>query len=73
MGSLPTAYPEAQAPFMWWLGDTYAANVGAERSHRLLPLNTFQKHGIHWGGSSDYSVTPVAARYGLWASVDPAR
>jgi predicted amidohydrolase YtcJ len=64
------AYPEAQAPFMWWLGDTYAANFGPERSHRLLPLNTFLKHGIHWGGGSDYSVTPVAARYGLWASVE---
>jgi len=36
MGSLPTAYPEAQAPFMWWLGDTYAANVGAERSRRVM-------------------------------------
>jgi predicted amidohydrolase YtcJ len=64
------AYPEAQAPFMWWLGDTYAANFGPERSHRLLPLDTFLKHGIHWGGGSDYPITPVAARYGLWASVE---
>jgi predicted amidohydrolase YtcJ len=35
-----------------------------------LPLNTFLKHGIHWGGGSDYSVTPVAARFGLWASIE---
>jgi predicted amidohydrolase YtcJ len=69
-GKYDAAYPETQAPFMWWLGDTYAANFGPERSHRLLPLNTFLKHGIHWGGGSDYSVTPVAARFGLWASVE---
>lgn len=64
------AYPEVQAPFMWWIGDTYAANFGPERSRRLLPLNTFLKGGIRWGGGSDYPVTPLAARYGLWASVD---
>jgi hypothetical protein len=69
-GKYDAAYPETQAPFMWWLGDTYAANFGPERSHRLLPLNTFLKHGIHWGGGSDYSVTPVAARFGLWASIE---
>jgi predicted amidohydrolase YtcJ len=63
------AYPEAQAPFMWWIGDTYAGNFGPERSARLLPLNTFLKNGIRWGGGSDYPVTPLAARYGLWASV----
>jgi predicted amidohydrolase YtcJ len=62
-------YPEAQAPFMWWIGDTYAANFGPERSLRLVPLNTFARNGIRWGGGSDYSVTPLAARYGLWASV----
>ena len=69
-GKYDAAYPEAQAPFMWWIGDTYAGNFGPERSHRLLPLNTYLKQGIHWGGGSDYSVTPVAARYGLWASVE---
>jgi predicted amidohydrolase YtcJ len=64
------AYPEAQAPFMWWIGDTYAGNFGPERSSRLVPLKTFAKNGIRWGGGSDYPVTPVAARYGLWASVE---
>jgi hypothetical protein len=63
------AYPEAQAPFMWWIGDTYAGNFGPERSLRLVPLKTFLKSGIRWAGGSDYSVTPIAARYGLWASV----
>ena len=47
-------YPEAQAPFMWWIGDTYAGNFGPERSLRLVPLNTFLKNGIRWGGGSDY-------------------
>jgi predicted amidohydrolase YtcJ len=64
------AYPEVQAPFMWWIGDTYAGNFGAERSSRLVPLRTFLKNGIRWGGGSDYAVTPIAARYGLWSSVE---
>ena len=64
------AYPEAQAPFMWWIGDTYAGNFGPERSSRLVPLHTFLKNGIRWGGGSDYPVTPIAARYGLWSSVE---
>jgi predicted amidohydrolase YtcJ len=63
------AYPEAQAPFMWWIGDTYAANFGPERALRLMPLATYLTNGIRWSGGSDYPVTPVAARYGLWASV----
>jgi predicted amidohydrolase YtcJ len=64
------AYPEAQAPFTWWIGDTYAGNFGPERAMRLVPLNTFLRNGVRWGGGSDYPVTPLAARYGLWASVE---
>jgi len=63
------AIPEAQAPFIWWIGDTYAGNFGPERSKRLLPLKSYLDRGIRWGGGSDYPVTPLAARYGLWASV----
>ena len=63
------AYPEAQAEFMWWIGDTYAANLGPARARRLSPLRTFAARGIKWAGGSDYSVTPFPARYGLWASV----
>ena len=62
-------YPEAQAPFLWWLGDIYAASFGAERGARLIPLHTYLLKGIHWGGGSDFFVTPFPARYGLWASV----
>jgi predicted amidohydrolase YtcJ len=62
-------YPEAQATFMWWIGDTYSANYGPERSLRILPFKTFLNEGIHWGGGSDYPVTPFAPRYGLWSTV----
>jgi predicted amidohydrolase YtcJ len=62
-------YPEPSPNFMWWIGDTYAGNWGPERSRRLNPFRTFADRGIKWGASSDYNVTPFAARYGLWASV----
>jgi predicted amidohydrolase YtcJ len=62
-------YPEAQATFLWWLGDNYAGNLGPERAGRLKPFRTFLRKGVKWGGGSDYGVTPFAARYSLWASV----
>jgi predicted amidohydrolase YtcJ len=62
-------YPEAQAPFLWWIGDTYAGNFGPSRNLRLEPFKSYEKAGVIWGGGSDYSVTPYAARYGLWSSV----
>ena len=63
-------YPESQPPFLWWLGDTYAGNFGAERDLRLNPFKTFLAKGVRWGGGSDYFVTPYAARLGIWASVE---
>jgi predicted amidohydrolase YtcJ len=62
-------YPEAQAPFLWWIGDTYAGNFGKARNPRLEPFKSFLDHQVIWAGGSDYSVTPYPARYGLWASV----
>ncbi len=62
-------YPELQAEFLWWIGDIYAASYGPGRGKRLVPLKTLQQRGILWSGGSDYSVTPIAARYGLWASI----
>lgn len=64
------AYPEIQAPFTWWIGDTYAGNFGPQRSQRLVPLHTFVARGIRFGGGSDNFVTPLPARYGLWSSVE---
>jgi predicted amidohydrolase YtcJ len=62
-------YPETQAEFLWWIGNIYEANYGPQRNHQLVPLRTMQRRGIVWSGGSDYYVTPLAARYGLWASV----
>jgi len=67
-------YPEMQPGFLWWIGDIYAASYGTEttgkaRGQHLEPFKTLQNRGILWSGGSDYSVTPIAARYGLWASL----
>jgi predicted amidohydrolase YtcJ len=62
-------YPEPQAPFLWWIGDTYAGNFGPERAARLNPFKTYLARGILWGGGSDFYVTPFPARYGIWASM----
>ena len=62
-------YPESQAEFAWWIGDTYAANLGPERGLRLNPFRTYVRKNIRWAGGSDYPVTPYPARYGIWASV----
>ncbi len=61
-------YPEMQPGFLWWIGDIYAASYGPKRGEHLEPLKTLQTRGILWSGGSDYFVTPIAARYGLWAS-----
>ena len=62
-------YPEMQAEFLWWIGDNYAGNYGPKRNQNLIPLKTMLRRGILWSGGSDYFVTPVPARYGIWASV----
>ncbi len=62
-------YPETQPPFTWWIGDNYAANLGPKRLGRLNPYHTYLERGIRWAGGSDYPVTPLAARYGLWSAV----
>jgi len=61
-------YPEPSANFTWWIGDTYAGNFGS-RTKRLNPFATYEKLGIHWANGSDYSVTPYAARYGIWSAI----
>ncbi len=68
-GAYDAGYPEVQPPFLWWIGDNYAGNFGPQRAPHLIPLQSFQAHGILWSGGSDYPVTPVEARYGLWAAV----
>ena len=62
-------YPEMQPEFLWWIGDLYAGNYGPQRDQRLEPLRTLFSRGILWSAGSDYFVTPVPARYGLWAGM----
>jgi len=62
-------YPEMQAEFLWWIGDIYAGNYGPKRNAKLVPLKTMETRGIVWSGGSDFAVTPIPARYGLWASL----
>jgi predicted amidohydrolase YtcJ len=62
-------YPEMQAEFLWWIGDIYAGNYGPKRNATLVPLKTMETRGIVWSGGSDFAVTPIPARYGLWASL----
>jgi predicted amidohydrolase YtcJ len=62
-------YPEMQPTFMWWIGDNYAANLDPARAERLEPLKSLLDRGVQWTGGSDYPVTPISARYGIWAAV----
>jgi hypothetical protein len=62
-------YPEPQANFTWWIGDTYAGNFGIERSQRLNPFRSYRDRGMIWAGGSDFFVTPFPARYGIWSSI----
>ena len=64
-----SGYPETQPPFLWWIGDTYAASFGAARDVRLMPYKTYRTKSVMWAGGSDYPVTPYPARYGLWSAV----
>ncbi len=64
------AYPEVQPGFLWWIGKTISASLGPDRLPHTMPLRTYLDNNVRWGGGSDYYVTPLAARYGLWASVE---
>jgi predicted amidohydrolase YtcJ len=61
--------PETQPEFLWWLGDAYPASLGAARSQRMVPLRAYLDRHMIWAGGSDADVTPLPARFGLWASV----
>lgn len=62
-------YPEMQPTFIWWIGDNYASNLEPDRAQRLEPLKSLLDRGVQWTGGSDYPVTPIPARYGIWAAV----
>src|SRR6266481_2922531 len=44
-----SGYPETQAPFMWWIGDNYAASFGATREQRLMPYKNLHAKKYHLG------------------------
>jgi len=62
-------YPEANSPFMWWLGDNLLRSLGPDRVFRMMPFASYEKKGILFTSGSDYSVTPFPARNGIWTSV----
>ena len=51
------------------LGTATQGNYGPKRNQNLIPVKTMLRREILWSGGSDYFVTPVPARYGIWASV----
>ncbi len=64
-----SGYPETQPPFMWWIGNLYAASFGPKREARLMPYKTYNEKNILWAAGSDFFVTPYPARYGLWSAI----
>jgi hypothetical protein len=58
-----------QAPFLYWLGDSFIEAVGWERADRCIPLRTMLDRGIPVGNSHDSTVTPPLPTIGIYASV----
>jgi len=53
--------------FVYWLGDSYIANLGSERLRRVYPQKSFREHGIVAPANSDLPVcdgNPLAGIYG---------
>ncbi|MGD2201034.1 MAG: amidohydrolase [Candidatus Bathyarchaeota archaeon] len=59
-----------QAPFLYWLGDSFIQSVGPERADRCIPLKTMLMRGIAVANSHDTTVTPPFPTIGLYASVE---
>src|ERR1700737_1259249 len=65
----PIPTPRASLPIRGGPGDNYAGNPRRGRPPRLDPYQSYVRRGIRFGGGSDYPVTPLPARLGLWSSV----
>jgi predicted amidohydrolase YtcJ len=63
------AYPEVQGGFLYFLGDSLPSAFGPEQSQHIKPFATYRRMGILFAGGSDFPVTPLPPRFGLWASV----
>ena len=58
-----------QAPFLYWLGDSFIESVGRERANRCIPLKTMIERGIIVASSHDTTVTPPLPAIGMYSSV----
>jgi predicted amidohydrolase YtcJ len=58
-----------QAPFLYWLGDSFIESVGRKRADRCIPLKTMLDQGISVANSHDTTVTPPLPTIGLYSSV----
>jgi predicted amidohydrolase YtcJ len=61
--------PEAQASFLYYLGDSLPAAFGPDQSQHVMPFATYRKLGLIYSNGSDFPVTSIAPQIGLWASV----
>ena len=64
-----SAIVETQSEFLWALGGVLPRVLPPALLSRGVPLAEFAKRGILYSSSSDFPVTPLPARYGLWSSV----
>ena len=63
------ATPEQQPVFLYYIGDGLSASYGPKRSKRLEPMKSYLNAGLKWASGSDFFVTPLAPRLGLWEMV----
>ncbi len=61
--------PEQQPVFLYYIGDGLSASYGPKRSKRLEPMKSYLNAGLKWASGSDFYVTPLAPRLGLWEMV----
>jgi predicted amidohydrolase YtcJ len=63
------ATPEQQPVFLYYIGDGLSASYGPKRAKRLEPMKSYLNAGLKWASGSDFYVTPLAPRLGLWEMV----
>jgi predicted amidohydrolase YtcJ len=62
-------YVASQPSFLYYLGDSYYENVGAERSKWLKPHRAWIDEGIIVAAGTDSPVTPYPPFVSLWTSI----
>lgn len=58
-----------QPAFVFGLGDSYVASLGAERAAQMVPARTYLDAGVPLAGSSDASVYDYNPFVGIWAAM----